>query len=200
MSSSRDVVGFADVLGADRFHLVGHDWGGALAWFTAGSLGERIRTLTVVSTPHPAPFSESIRNGEQREKSSYMLVFRTPAAEAMFLDDDARLLRDLFSDAGIDDAYRDEYVRVSSDAGALTGGLNWYRANTFAEPIGPITVPTLYVWSDDDVAIGREAAEGTAAHVDGPYRFEVLAGVSHWIPEAAPDRLNSLLLEHLRTG
>ena len=89
---------------------------------------------------------------------------------------------------------------ASSDAGALTGGLNWYRANTFAEPIGPITVPTLYVWSDDDVAIGREAAEGTAAHVDGPYRFEVLAGVSHWIPEAAPDRLNSLLLEHLRTG
>ena len=87
----------------------------------------------------------------------------------------------------------------TADGGAaLTGGLNWYRANTFHPPAGTITAPTLYVWSTGDVALGREAAEGTAAEVAGPYRFEVLDGVSHWIPEVAADELNALLLEHLR--
>ena len=83
--------------------------------------------------------------------------------------------------------------------GALTAALNWYRAASIGDvsDLGPITTPTLYVWSDQDVALGREAAEATAQHVEGPYRFEVLEGVSHWIPEEAPDRLNALLLEHL---
>jgi pimeloyl-ACP methyl ester carboxylesterase len=66
--------------------------------------------------------------------------------------------------------------------------------------MGPITTPTLYVWSTDDPALGREAAEATASCVDGPYRFEVLDGVSHWIPEEAPEALNALLLDHLGTS
>ena len=86
------------------------------------------------------------------------------------------------------------------DGAALTGGLNWYRANDFTAEVGSITAPTMYVWSTDDVALGREAAEGSAAEVEGPYRFEVLEGVSHWIPEDAPDALNSLLLDHLQSG
>jgi pimeloyl-ACP methyl ester carboxylesterase len=93
-------------------------------------------------------------------------------------------------------------VRVLTQPGAMTGALNWYRA---ADPglvagLGPITTPTLYVWSTWDPALGREAAEATAQHVDGPYRFEVLEGVSHWIPEEAPDSLNAFLLEHLAGG
>ncbi len=81
----------------------------------------------------------------------------------------------------------------------MTAALNWYRAT---EPhslsdVGPITVPTLYVWSDNDIALGRTAAEATVQWVSGPYRFEVLEGVSHWIPETAPLLLNRLLLEHL---
>jgi pimeloyl-ACP methyl ester carboxylesterase len=63
-----------------------------------------------------------------------------------------------------------------------------------------VQVPTLYVWSTGDVALGREAAELTAEHVSGPYRFEVFDGVSHWIPEEVPDRLATLLLEHFRSG
>jgi pimeloyl-ACP methyl ester carboxylesterase len=63
--------------------------------------------------------------------------------------------------------------------------------------MGPITAPTLYVWSTNDAALGREAAEATGQHVDGPYRFEVLEGVSHWIAEEAPDRFTALLADHL---
>lgn len=193
-----DVLGFADALGVDRFHLVGHDWGGAVAWYVAGRHGDRLRTATIVSTPHPTPFGQSIAHGEQREKSAYMLWFRDPSAEALFLDNDAARLRSLYEDSGLHDAdAAAEYVRVFLEPGALTGGLNWYRANDFRADIGSVTVPTMYVWSTDDIALGQEAAEGTAAHCDGPYRFEVIDGVSHWVPEEAPDRLNELLLSHL---
>jgi pimeloyl-ACP methyl ester carboxylesterase len=130
-----------------------------------------------------------------------MLMFRSADAEDRFLADDAALLRGLYEGSGLHDRDAiDEYVRVFTDRGALTGGLNWYRANDFRMHLGPITVPTMYVWSTEDVALGREAAEGTAAHVAGPYRFEVLEGVSHWIPEEAPAEFNALLLSHLESS
>jgi pimeloyl-ACP methyl ester carboxylesterase len=194
-----DVLGFADALGAERFHLVGHDWGGAVAWQIAGRHPERLRTLTSVSTPHPAAFRRSIQDGEQRDKSSYMLFFRSPEAEPFFLDNDAAALRTLYAASGLAEDAAAEYLRVLTEPGALTGALNWYRAADLGlvEGLGPITTPTLFVWSTNDPALGREAAEATAGHVDGPYRFEVLDGVSHWIAEEVPDTLNELLLEHL---
>jgi pimeloyl-ACP methyl ester carboxylesterase len=138
--------------------------------------------------------------GDQRDRSSYMDWFRGDDAEAVWLADDGALLTAAYGEHPGD--ARDEYRRVftADDGAALTGGLNWYRANRFDAPAGEITVPTLYVWSTGDVALGREAAEGTAAQVRGPYRFEVLDDVSHWIPEVAADALNRLLLEHLATG
>ncbi|HEU5307514.1 MAG TPA: alpha/beta hydrolase [Acidimicrobiia bacterium] len=204
-----DVYGFADALAAERFHLVGHDWGGFVAWYTAARDGARdgtrdegrLRTLTVVSTPHPVPFRAAMHSGgDQRERSSYMQWFRSPDAEAAWLADDGALLTAAYAEHPPD--ARDEYRRVfTADGGAaLTGGLNWYRANEFHAPDGEIRVPTLYVWSTGDVALGREAAEGTGAQVAGPYRFEVLDDVSHWIPEAAADALNRFLLEHLTSG
>jgi pimeloyl-ACP methyl ester carboxylesterase len=196
-----DVVGLADALGAGRFHLVGHDFGGFVAWDTASAHPERLSTLTSVSTPHPTPMAKSIlEGGEQRDRSSYMLFFRSPEAEAFFLDDDAAGLRSIYKASGLTEY--DEYVRVLTQPGAMTAALNWYRAidRSVATEMGPITTPTLYVWSTNDPALGREAAEATAACVDGPYRFEVLDGVSHWIPEEAPDALNALLLEHVRSA
>jgi pimeloyl-ACP methyl ester carboxylesterase len=193
-----DVVGLVDALGADRFHLVGHDFGGFVAWDTASLHPQRLSTLSVVSTPHPAPMAKSIlEGGEQRDRSSYMLFFRSPEAEAFFLDNDAAGLRSLYQASGLTEF--DEYVRVLTQPGAMTGALNWYRGvdRTRAMDMGPITTPTLYVWSTNDPALGREAAEATASCVEGPYRFEVLEGVSHWIPEEAPAALNTLLLDHL---
>lgn len=197
-----DVFGFADALGVDRFHLVGHDWGGFVAWYAAARDSRRdaprLGSLAVVSTPHPVPFRAAMHSGgDQRERSSYMEWFRSPDAEAMWLADDAALLAAAYGEHPAD--AREEYLRVfTADGGAaLTGGLNWYRANTFHDPGGPVTAPTLYVWSTDDVALGREAAEATGAQVAGPYRFVVLDGVSHWIPEVAAARFDPLLLEHL---
>ena len=93
------------------------------------------------------------------------------------------------------------YAAALSEPAALTAALNWYRAmspSTLAD-LEPVKVPTMYVWSTEDAAIGRVAAEATREHVAGPYRFEVLEGVSHWIPETEPDALSDLLVRHLRS-
>ena len=129
-----------------------------------------------------------------------MQWFRTPDAESAFLADDAALLDAVYAEHPADAAAEYRRVFTSEGGAALTGGLNWYRANDFEAALGAISVPTMYVWSTADVALGRAAADATAAEVAGPYRFEVLEGVSHWIPEVAADAFDALLLDHLATS
>jgi pimeloyl-ACP methyl ester carboxylesterase len=198
-----DILAIADWLGGHQFHLVGHDWGAAVAWAVAGTHPERLRTLTIVSVPHPKAFASALAESqEQRDKSSYIALFREEGkAEEVLGGDDFIRLRGMLSTTGSpEDA--EEYVRLLSQPGALTAALNWYRAMQpgLVGEIGPITTPTLFVWSTNDVALGREGAEATGEYVEGPYRFEVLEDVSHWIPEQAAGNLNRLLLEHLSSG
>ena len=195
-----DAVAVIDSLGVARVDVVGHDWGGAVAWHMAAGHPERVRSLAVVSTPHPAAFRAALAEseGDQAQRSWYMTWFQTPEEpERVFLENDAAGLRGIYS--GLPQDAVEEYVALFRQPGALTAAINWYRAAgpDLTRETGPITMPTLYVWSTDDIALGREAAEATAGHVQGPYRFEVLEGVSHWIPEEVPDTLNALLLEHL---
>ena len=205
-----DVLAVVDELGAHQFDLVGHDWGGAVAWLTAARYPQRVRTLTAVSMPHPAAFAATLAGGDadQLRRSSYIEALRQEGtAEAALLSDDGAGLRGLFAATGHPDPDgTGEYVRLLSEPGALTAALNWYRAISVREALthaaetagdGGVPVPTLYVWGDADVALGRTAAEATSGHVRGPYRFEVLQGVGHWIPEEVPDRLNRLVLDHL---
>jgi pimeloyl-ACP methyl ester carboxylesterase len=194
-----DVVGMIDALGAEQADVVGHDWGAAVAWQLAARHPERVRTLTPVSVPHPLAFVAALRSDDdQRARSAYMQFFRqVGTAEETLLADDAAALRGVFGDQpGVD---MERYVALMREPGVLTKCLNWYRAQDLSdiEAVGPTTVPTLYVWSDDDRALGPTAAHATGAHVTAPYRFEVLHGVSHWVPEEAPEPLARLLLEHL---
>jgi pimeloyl-ACP methyl ester carboxylesterase len=200
-----DVLGVADALAVERFDIVGHDWGAMVAWVTAIRHAERVRTLTAVSVAHPAAFGTALAGGDrdQLQRSSYIEVFRQPGVAEMALlgeDGSGAGLRQMFGASGLSHtADVDRYVAAMREPGALTAALNWYRAESTGElaSLGPATVPTLYVWSTEDVALGRVAAEKTAEWVTGPYRFEILQGVSHWIPETAAAQLNRLLLEHL---
>lgn len=196
-----DVVAITERLGWTTFDLVGHDWGGAVAWWTADAHPARVRTLTVVSTPHPRALADALRTDEdQRTRSRYMLDWReTPATENEMLAHDAEKLRAFYA-GKVPRASAEAYVRHLSRPGALTAALNWYRSGRPEHAIGVIDVPTLYVWSTADTAFGPAAARATAQWVKGPYRFETLVGVSHWIPEEASEPLDRLLLEHLRTG
>ncbi len=202
-----DVLAVADSLGIERFDLVGHDWGGMVAWAVAGLHPERLRTVTVLSTPHPLAFGAalSVADGDQQKRSSYITIFRQEGvAEKALLGEDGSGdgLRTLFAASGLASDDVEVFVKVMTEPGALTAALNWYRATEIdsIQGIGAITVPSMYIWSTDDIALGRDAAEATAQHVTGPYRFEVLEGVSHWIPEMAPDQVNSLLIEFLGSG
>jgi pimeloyl-ACP methyl ester carboxylesterase len=191
-----DVLALLDHLGAAQAHLVGHDWGAAIAWQVAARHGERVRTLTAVSVPHPLAFAEALRSDpDQRARSQYMRDWRSPGTEQSLLDQG---LDDLFG--GIPTVDAERYLEALRQPGALTAALGYYRAQSRAdvEGLGPVTAPTLHVWSDGDAALGATAAHATGDHVAGPYRFEVLHGISHWVPEQAPERLAALLLEHLR--
>lgn len=194
-----DVVAITEELGWASFDLVGHDWGGAVAWWTTHAHPGRVRTLTVVSTPHPGALATTLRTDpDQRERSRYMIDWReTPATEELMLAHDAEALRSVYAGKVPQDSV-EAYVRHLSRPGALTAALNWYRSGRPDGKIGTIDVPTLYVWSTEDSAFGPAAAQETGHWITGPYRFETLQGVSHWVPEEAPETLSRLLLDHLR--
>jgi pimeloyl-ACP methyl ester carboxylesterase len=203
-----DVLEVADAVGFDTFHLVGHDFGGMVAWMVAGHHPERVRTLTVASTPHPAAFRRTYQaavtagDDDQHERSGYMRAFReSPRGEieASLLADDGAALRLAF--AGLPESAADAYVSALAEPGALVAAIDWYRSMSgrASAATPPSPVPTLYVWGDHDPALGRTAADATAELVTGPYRFEVLEGTGHWIPELAADELHALLLAHLAT-
>jgi pimeloyl-ACP methyl ester carboxylesterase len=207
-----DALGILDALGVERADVVGHDWGAAVAWELAIGHPDGVRTLTAVSVPHPAAFGWARRNdADQQERSTYIGLFRQEGkAERLMLEDGARRLRATYGDA-IPQESVDDYVRRFSEPGALTAALNWYRAmgregtespargRPRTEP-GGVTVPTTYVWSTADQALGRAGAERCADHVTGPYTFAVLEGVSHWVPEEAPGQLAELIEERMATA
>jgi pimeloyl-ACP methyl ester carboxylesterase len=122
-------------------------------------------------------------------------------AEDLLLDNDCARLRAMYG-AAVPPKDIDAHVAVLSDRSAMTAALSYYRAMNAAafDGAGPITAPTLYVWSDGDTAIGPTAAKACGYYVDGPFRFETFEGITHWIPEEAPDRLAALIVEHLASA
>ncbi|HET6392167.1 MAG TPA: alpha/beta hydrolase [Blastococcus sp.] len=183
--------------------VAGHDWGANVAWTLAAWHSDRIRSLTAVSVPHPAAYTVAYRTDpEQKERSGYIRLFwQAGKAEDVLLADDARRLRRMLSGSehatGVPEEAIEEYVAVLSAPGALTAALNWYRAMSSSTRVDPIAVPTTYVWSDGDAAIGRTAAEACANYVTGDYRFVELAGITHWIPEQAPEQLARAILDRI---
>lgn len=201
-----DAMAIVDWMGGHRFHAVGHDWGALVAWALAGRYPERLRTLTAVSLPHPLAMVEALASasGDQLARSAYINFFqRAELPERLMLGADGAGLRALFFNTGYTDRDAvDRYVAGLTEPGALSAALDWYRALdlSVAASVGQVAVPTLFVWGDEDPAIGREAAEGCGRHVSGPYRFEAMEGAGHWIPEEQADELTALLLDHLASA
>jgi pimeloyl-ACP methyl ester carboxylesterase len=195
-----DVLGLADALGLGAFDLVGHDWGAAVGWAVAADHGDRLRSFTAVSVPHLASYNAALRDdSDQQQRSSYIGLLRQEGkAEDLLAADDGRRLRAMYQ-GRIPATHVDAYLDFFHDPTALTGALSWYRAMT-AElaDTQSVSVPTTFVWSDGDLAIGRASAEACGEHVTGPYEFIELAGISHWIPEEAPTDLAAAILQRVR--
>jgi pimeloyl-ACP methyl ester carboxylesterase len=188
-----DVAALVEVIGGP-VHLVGHDWGAAVAWATAAARPELLHSLTAVSVPHPRAMLRALPHG-QAKASWYMAFFQLPwiperalrrlhpAPEALAA---AGITAEMFG------RFREEIV----GDGALRGGLAWYRALPFGwdpQLTGRVRVPTTHVWSDGDDALIRLGAELTGEYVDADYELHVLTGLGHFIPEQAPDLLAELV-------
>lgn len=199
----RDVLRIADRLGFERFHLVGHDWGAAAAWPVAMSAPERLLSFTALSIGHSFAFRDALKSdADQRRRSLYIALLRLPVFPELLLAwNRFFLLRRVMYDA-MPDAQVREYRALLAEPGALTAVLNFYRA--LGRPAGltmtpEVDVPTLFIWGNRDPASGRTAAEGTAAYMRGPYRFEEL-DAGHWLLETRSEQVIALILEHLRAN
>jgi pimeloyl-ACP methyl ester carboxylesterase len=183
------------------FHLVGHDWGGSIAWSLADRFPQRLASLTVLSRPHPNAFNRALQmpDGDQAHRSRHHKAFLEPDAADVVLANNARWLRERWAANGVPSAALEQHLDVLGNKDAMEAALAWYRARgAIRGPLGIIRVPTLYIWGDADDTVGRIAAEDTKDFVAAPYRFEVLPGVGHFAADQAPDRVNELLLTHLK--
>jgi pimeloyl-ACP methyl ester carboxylesterase len=194
-ATAADVIALLDTAGLPKAHIVGHDWGGFQAWGVAGWYPDRVASLTVLSTPHPAAFIKSLWTSKQGLTSWYMALFQLPVLSERLAQ---RAIGESFRDSGLPDAFVDRYASAMAEPGALTGALNWYRGIPFSRnpPVSRISVPTTYVWGRDDSALARHSVELTANYVVGPYEVvELDAG--HWLPETEPDAVAAAILSRV---
>jgi pimeloyl-ACP methyl ester carboxylesterase len=197
-----DVMAMVAACGYDdaRFHLVGHDWGGSIAWSLADRYPQRLASLTILSRPHPNAFNRALQlvDGEQAHRSRHHSAFLEPDAADVVLADDARWLRERWAANCVPASAVEAHLSVLGNKDAMEAALAWYRARgAIRGPLGPIRVPTLYIWGDADDTVGPFAAEGTVDFVAAPYRFEVLSGVGHFAADQVPERVSELLLAHV---
>jgi pimeloyl-ACP methyl ester carboxylesterase len=189
-----DVIALLDAARIERAHLVGHDWGGNQAWGVAAWHPDRVASLTVLSTPHPAAMIKAFRTSTQALTSWYLAFYQLP-----FLPESLAMLTlgKALRGTELPVRYINLYLDAMADRPTLTGGLNWYRALPFSSrPVGRIRVPTTYVWGNRDFALKRHAAELTADYVVGPYSFREL-DAGHWLPEAEPNRTAAAILDQV---
>lgn len=183
-----------------RPHVVGHDWGSAVAWTLAQRHPDLISSLTAVSVPHPAAFLRSELTSRQILKSWYFIPFTAPFVFTAAARRPA-VIEPMLRRFGMTPEEVERFHTGIVEYGVLPFGLNWYRAMPLAVADRgaqeAVTVPTTLVWSDGDVAIARHAVDRTAPLVAADYRLVVLEGVTHWIPTQAPDPLAEAILDRV---
>ena len=199
-----DIVALIHAFDAERAHVVGHDWGGGVAWATAMEHPEAVDRLVVLNCPHPAVMRRALRsNWTQIRKSWYIFAFQLPwLPEWSFVRNRANAIRDALRRSSkpgtFTDADLDEYARAFSAPGAATGAINYYRAAVRSPgPTRKIAAPTLLIWGEDDFALGIELTKGMDGLFEAPPRIEYVPDTGHWVMEERPEVVNRLLLEFL---
>lgn len=207
-----DVAALIKALGHEKAHFVGHDWGGSVAWKTAMHKPEMVDRLAVLNCPHPHIMAQALRsNLQQLRKSWYFFFFQIPyLPEIAFKIQTKKTLENLFRGSAVKkEAFTDEdidqYTEALHKPGALTAAFNYYRA-AFREAgkkrqdetiLQKISAPSLLIWGEKDIALGKELTYGMEPLFSGPFRIEYLPEASHWVNEEQPEKVNQLLIEFL---
>ena len=203
-----DVIGLADAVGADRFHLVGHDWGAVIGWWVAARYPARLDRVVLMDGPHPDVWGkQAVSHPTQALRSTYVAFFQLPwVPEATLGGFDFAGLKAMMQGSARADTFEpgalDRYVEAWSHPGSLTAMLNYYRALRARprrhEP-ARLAPPTLILWAEDDRFLERHVAEaGLALCNDG--RLEMVPDASHWLHIEQPDRINARIIGWLADG
>ncbi len=214
-----DLRALAEYLGHERFSMVAHDWGGAVAWSFAMRHPDWLEKLIIINSPHPAVFArELLHNPAQQKASEYMLTFRAPEAEQILSENNYAGLMQAVSHFGskweMTEEIRLKYIEAWSRPGALTGGLNFYRVSPLYPPRSKsdkerikgilnlphemleVKVPTLVIWGEQDQALLTGNLEGLGEYVSDLTIKRIPDG-SHWVSHEQPDLINSLIREFI---
>lgn len=216
---AKDVVSLAHHLGSKKFFLVGHDWGGVVAWATAMTYPEAVEKLAIINAPHPVIFNRELReNPAQQQASAYMIMFRSPQAEAIISADNfanfhEHLLGELLRKGHFTEEDSKVYVEGWSQPGAITGGLNYYRAAQAGPPDAQwgetfnltrkiqapvLKMPVLVIWGENDPYLLTGNLNGLDAHIEN-LKVERFPDATHWVVHEKPAEVN-LLIRRFITG
>jgi len=196
-----DIRALAAKLGAAKFVLVGHDWGGVIAWALAAQHPEMLEKLVIINAPHPTVFARELANNpEQQKASSYFNLFSSPEAEQVLSANNYAVMLQAFGSA-LNEQDRKEYLQAWNQPGGLTGGLNYYRAAQLHSPVGApaaastqpsalqpialISTPTLVIWGEKDTALLTGNLEGLSQYVK-PLTIQRVPDASHWVVHEKP--------------
>ncbi|MEL7507305.1 MAG: alpha/beta hydrolase [Cyanobacteria bacterium J06554_1] len=198
-----DVKGAIASLGYDRCILVGHDWGGAIAWQFVYRYPAQVDRLIILNLPHPAKFAQGLRTWQQLARSWYILFFQLPLLPELLLQANlSRSMEQTFRGMAIDksafsDADIKAYTTALAKPGALTAALNYYR-NLLPLLLSPTDWPilfktrTLMIWGENDVALGKELTEGTEDYVQD-FQIRYIPNCSHWVQQEQPQLVNQYI-------
>tara|TARA_B100000780_G_scaffold276645_1_gene245633 strand:- start:3338 stop:4216 length:879 start_codon:yes stop_codon:yes gene_type:complete len=198
---TQDVVNLADAFKANRFHLIGHDWGAAVGWALSSMCKDRIITYSALSVPHLDAFSDAISNDEiQKKKSYYIKLFRIRfLPELYFKTLNYYNLKTVWRSSNKKEIKI--YLSVFSQKNALKAALHWYRATNLksTRKIGNIFVPVLMIYGKRDIAIGEKAVNETINYIKAPYTVKKINS-SHWLVQDSFDLVSSNILNHLESN
>ncbi|MEI1378458.1 alpha/beta hydrolase [Nostoc sp. UHCC 0926] len=204
----KDVEGVIKALGYQKCVLVGHDWGGAIAWNFAYAHPEMVEQLIILNLPHPAKFAQGLRTPQQLLRSYYVFVFQLPWLPELLLQSlNYQVIETVFKGTAVNKsaftkADIDAYKNAAAKRGALTAMLNYYR-NIFQQRMlnpswGVLEVPTLMIWGENDTALGKELTYDTATYVRD-FQIKYIPNCGHWVQQEQPELVNQYMREFLRT-
>jgi epoxide hydrolase 4 len=210
---SSDIRGLIENLGYARAHIVGHDWGGVIAWHVAQKFPQLLDRLAILNAPHPQRFfQEIVTNLDQLRRSWYVLAFQVPYLPEWLIQQNLReFVKTVFQGQAIRKAAfslseTEAYRAALEKPGALAAALNYYRnllspqywLRHWNKSPDPVTAPTLVLWGEDDAFLSHKMTEGLDQLVQAPFQLKLISHCGHWVQQEAPHTVNRELLSFLR--